>query len=158
MEDHSSGLGDHGRYHASIIGTSHSLCRRCSLSRLAPLQTDGQLGLTRRTYLVKEKRTTTFTTSALFVVTLLIAIHCAFPFLINAFFATLLSGIVLLCFPFAPVYMAFALFSKQKGNHLDVDNNKFCVIWNNIFVGVVVIVYLVMVLLYGFASSVSPLD
>ena len=107
---------------------------------------------------MKEKRTTTFTISALFVVTLLIAIHFAFPFLINAFFATLLSGIVLLCFPFAPVYMAFALFSKQKGNHLDVDNNKFCVIWSNIFVGVVVVVYLVMVLLYGFASSVSPLD
>ena len=93
---------------------------------------------------MNKKRTATFTISALFVVALLIAIHCAFPFLINAFFATILFV--------APVYIAFGLFSKQKGNHLDGDNNKFSVIWNNIFVGGVVVVYLVMVLLYGFPS------
>ena len=87
--------------------------------------------------------------------TFLIAVHCAFPFLITAFITTLLLGILLLCFPFGPVYIAFALFSKQKGNHLDVDNNRFCVIWNNIFVGVVVILYLLMVLL-SFAASIVP--
>ena len=104
---------------------------------------------------VASKKRMPFTISAMFAVTFLVAVHCAFPFLINAFFVTLLTAVLLLCFPFGPVYMAAALFSEQKGNHLDVDQNKFCVIWNRLFVGVVCVVYFGMVFLFGVAWANS---
>ena len=96
-----------------------------------------------------------FSIAGLMAITFVVALHVAFPVLVEVFLSTLYCGIFLLVFFYLPACLAIAFTSETRNGSLDVDGNPNSKRLNLFFAVLMILLYILWCVIVPVAKMMT---